>query len=381
MPPHPGGIERVAERQAQAYLAAGHTVTWVAAGAPRRGGRSVEEGSARIRLNAANGLESRFGMPYPMIGPRALHATADAVTRADLVHLHDCLYLPVLAADRAARRRRIPTIVTQHVALVAFGTAIDPLLPLAYRRVGRQVLRNARTIAFVSAHVRDWFWANVDPALGGTIIPNAVDTTVFAPTDPATRAGARNAFGLPATGPVIAFVGRLVPKKGLRLLADAVALLEGVHLLVVGDGPERTAAAGLGPRVTLQPDLPRELMPSVYFAADALGLVSRGEGMPLALIEALASGIPAVVSDDPGFDDLGGCFGVIRSRRTPQAVAAAITALLSDEGARAARGRAARAWALEHHAPEVFAERYLALAQAALGGTERRGPTAREEQD
>lgn len=366
MPPHVGGIERVAEQQAIAYRDAGHAVTWVATAPPLPAGMTGHDGIIRVRIAATNRLETGRGMPFPVIGPGGLRSIAAAVRTADLVHLHDCLYLPVVAADRVAQRHGVPTIVTQHVAMVSFGPAVDPLLPLAYRTIGRRLLRRAAGVAFVSEQVRDWFATSVDRRIGGIVIPNAVDTTRFAPVDPAGRAAARAILGLPPDGRVVAFVGRLVPKKGLRLLVSALERLPETRLIVVGDGPERAAIAALGPRVTFHPEIARELMPEVYRAADLFGLVSRGEGLPVALIEALACGLPAVVSDDPGFAALAGCAGVTRVRPQAESIATAVGALLADPVALAAQGRAARTWALERHAPAAFAERYLALADAAL---------------
>lgn len=366
MPPHVGGVERVAEQLAEVYRGAGHSVTWLATAPPLRPGVTAEGGIRRIRIPGANGLEARLGMPFPLVGPRGLRAIAAAVADTDLVHLHDCLYLPVVAAEQAARRARVPTIVTQHVAFVSFGVAVDPLLRLAYRTVGRRVLRRAAGIAFVNEHVREWFVENVDPAVGGTVIPNAVDTTRFAPGDRDRRVGARIALGLPPDGPVVAFVGRLVAKKGLRVLAAAIARLPDVRLLVIGDGPDRAIAESLGAQVTLHRQLPHQAMPAAYLAADVFGLVSRGEGMPVALIEALASGLPAVVSDDPGFAALAGCAGVLRVRPDVATVATALRSLLADRAALAARATAARRWALERHALEAFGARYLTLADAAL---------------
>lgn len=366
MPPHVGGVERVAEQQAMAYRDAGHTVTWLATAPPLPAGTTGDDGIVRIRVAAANWLEAHRAMPFPLLGPGGLRSVAAAIRDADLVHLHDCLYAPVVAADQVAWRHGVPTVVTQHVAIVSFGAAVDPLLRLAYRTVGRRLLRRARGVAFVGEPVRDWFAANIDRRIGGIVIPNAVDIDRFSPADPAARLAARAALGLPASGAVVAFVGRLVPKKGLRLLVSALERLPAAHLVVVGDGPERGAVQALGRRATLHPQLPRERMPEVYRAADVFGLVSRDEGMPVALIEALACGLPAVVSDDPGFASLAACGGVTRVAAEAGAIAAAMRSVIADPATRAARAGAARSWTIERHAPEAFAARYLELAERAL---------------
>src|SRR5438477_4428956 len=213
MPPHRGGVERVAQQLSHWYSRAGHDVTWVAIDAG--GGSPVEhDGPVELRRVAAfNGLERWRGMPFPRPSPSSLGPLRDAVQHADVVHLHDCLYLPILAADAAARRSGVPTIVTQHVAMVAFGGPVDPLLDRAYRTVGRRVLRHASRVVFVNAGVRAWFSAHVDPTLESEHIPNAVDLSRFHPATGAERTAARRSFGIAADATVVVFVGRLVTKK------------------------------------------------------------------------------------------------------------------------------------------------------------------------
>src|SRR5437868_8998085 len=242
MPPHRGGVERVAQQLSHWYSRAGHDVTWVATDG---GGGSPSEHDGPIELRrvpAFNGLERWRGMPFPIPSPFGLGPLREAVREADVVHLHDCLYLPILAADAAAHRAGVPTIVTQHVAMVAFGGPVDPLLDRAYRTVGRRVLRRASRVAFVNAGVRAWFAANVDPSLESEHIPNAVDLVRFHPATAAERSAARRALGVAADATVVLFVGRLVPKKHLAVVAQALALTGGPwQALVIGDGPERTA--------------------------------------------------------------------------------------------------------------------------------------------
>jgi glycosyltransferase involved in cell wall biosynthesis len=368
MPPHTGGVEQVGALLARTYADAGHDVEWVACADPERPGREVRDGIELVRLRAFNALESRFGMPFPVPVPSSYAHIDWAVRRAQAVHLHDCLYPTSVAADAAARRHLRPTLVTQHVAMVSFGRGlVDPFLFGAYRTIGRRVLRNARSVAFVSDTVRDWFARRVDSSLRAVTIANAVDLASFRVATEGDRDRARAALGVAGDRPLILFAGRLVPKKNLRALV--AALEEGdMRLLVVGDGPERDALASLGDRVVHVMRLPHERMPDAFAAADLFALPSVGEGLPLSLIEALASGLPSVVSRDPSFESLDGCDGVLRSDVDPTALRDTIlTALREDIASRKRRSAAARSWAETRYGLAAFGRRYLDLIEAAAG--------------
>jgi glycosyltransferase involved in cell wall biosynthesis len=367
MPPHTGGVEQVAELLARIYADAGHEVQWVACANPERPGREARDGLELVRLRAFNALESRFAMPFPVPVPDAYAEIDGAVRAADVVHLHDCLYPTSIAADAAARRHRRPTLVTQHVGMVSFGGGlVDPFLFGAYRTLGRRVLRNARTVAFVSDTVREWFASRIDKSLHAETVANAVDLASFHVASHDERDRARASLGITGDQPVVLFAGRLVPKKNLRTLVAALAGGD-VRLVVVGDGPERDALAPLGDRVVHLARLPHERMPEAYGAADLFALPSVGEGLPLSLVEALASGLPSVVSRDPSFDALAECDGVIRSAADPTALRDTIVKLLGeDEGSRERRAAAARSWAEARYGLVAFRRRYLELVEAAV---------------
>ena len=370
MPPHTGGVEQVAAHLARIYADAGHEVRWVACANPEAPGQQTQAGLEKVRLRAFNALESRFAMPFPVPVPGAYAEIDRAVRAAEVVHLHDCLYPTSIAADAAARRHRRPTLVTQHVGMVSFGGGlVDPFLFGAYRIVGRRVLRNARTVAFVSDTVRDWFTQHVDDSLRVETVANAVDLDRFRVVNRDERRQARASLGIAADKPLVLFVGRLVPKKNLRALVAALA--EGdARLLVVGDGPERSALAPLGDRVVALPRLPHDRMPEAYAAADLFALPSVGEGLPLSLIEALASGLPSVVSRDPSFDALAACDGVVRSELDRAALRASIASLLAeDEATTDRRSAAARSWAQTRYGLPAFRRRYLELLEAAASLT------------
>jgi glycosyltransferase involved in cell wall biosynthesis len=309
-------------------------------------------------------------MPFPVPLPDGYAQIDQAVRAADVVHLHDCLYPTSIAADAAARRHRRPTLVTQHVGMVSFGGGlIDPLLYGAYRTLGRRVLRNARTVAFVSDTVREWFTSRIEASLHSETVANAVDLARFHLASDDERIRARESLGITGDWPVVLFVGRLVPKKNLRTLVAALAGGR-ARLLVVGDGPEREALALLGDHAVQVARLPHDRMPEAYAAADVFALPSVGEGLPLSLIEALASGLRCVVSRDPSFDALAGCEGIMRSDVDPAALRETIVGLLGEnEATRERRATAARSWAEARYGLESFRRRYLGLVERAATST------------
>jgi len=132
-----------------------------------------------------------------------------------------------------------------------------------------------------------------------------VDLDRFAPRD---RAAAKAALGV--SGPLIASVGALIPRKGHDIVVDAVAALPGVRLMIAGEGPERPklvgqiARLGVGDRVTLLGSVAHGELPGLLAAADVMALASSSEGLANAWVEALASGTPVVIPDAGGAREL-----------------------------------------------------------------------------
>ncbi len=125
-----------------------------------------------------------------------------------------------------------------------------------------------------------------------------IDRTRFGSVD---RAAARARLGV--AGPLVVSLGALIPRKGHRIVLDAVAALPGVQLWIVGGGPDhaalaaRIAALGIGDRVRLCGSLPHGDLPDLLAAADVMALASSSEGLANAWVEALASGTPIVIPD------------------------------------------------------------------------------------
>jgi len=175
------------------------------------------------------------------------------------------------------------------------------------------------------------------------------------------------------------FVGRLVEKKGLRYLVEAlpeiVTRVPDAHLTIAGYGPEETALRervvklGLNKKVAFLGALPQNALPALYrrasvFVAPFIQAQSGDqEGLPVALTEAIACGCPAVVGDLPALDDLlePSDANLRVSPRDSSALAAAVITVLRDPGASARRASALRARLAERLDWDVIARRYAGL--------------------
>lgn len=196
---------------------------------------------------------------------------------------------------------------------------------------GRQVIAagcSADGLLAVSAAMREDMIALGMPGDRIAAHHTGVDQARFRP-DPAAKAA------LGVTGPLVASVGALIPRKGHEIVIEAVARLPDVSLHIAGDGPERARlqaqieALGVGDRVRLLGPVRHGALPPLLAAADVMALASSSEGLANAWVEALASGTPIVIPD------AGGAREVMERpeagrivERTPDAFAAAIGDLL-----------------------------------------------------
>jgi len=358
MPPHMGGVELVADALAGICMSAGCEVRWVASRVPAT--TAAREGE-RIRVGCWNGLERRLGVPWPVWGLAGVQEVARLVRWADLLHVHDCLYLGSALTAFFARRARKPLLLSQHIGPVRYRSLIlNRLQHVTYQTLGRAVLRRASHVVLCTPAAVQF----VTALLGGlpeaaSTIPYGVDTRRFRPPTLAERARARTDLGLPESRRVVLFVGRLVEKKGAALFLEVCRRMPSYHFVMVGDGPLRPGGSN---NLTWLHFVPPEQMSLVYQAADVFLLPSHSEGFPLAIHEAMATGVPVIAPRGEAFmeklDSEGAC---LMTERAPTALCEALGELWETPGLAAAVGARSRELVVREWSLETMGARYLAL--------------------
>ena len=206
-------------------------------------------------------------------------------------------------------------------------------------------------------------------------MPNPVDTDAFAPCDGGRRQELRARLGIPAEAAVVIFVGRLAPEKELASLIGAFAAvvrrIPGALLILLGDGPtrgsleERVGQLSLSASVRFAGNQPAAGIPEWLQAADLFTLVSSNEGFPCSLVEAMAAGLPSVVTEIPGNAQLidSGVHGLRVPVGDEAGIAGALASLLADPESRARMARAARLRVMENYSTDKVLDRYERLFQ------------------
>lgn len=275
----------------------GHEVT-VLGTRPAGGDRFDLPPSVRLISVPAFSL-ARLVRAQVSIAPAVVASTMQAVrdVRPDVIWAHGLQFQTTHAAAWAARRLRVPLVVTAHIGDL---TALRGLVGIAARTheasLGRFILAASSRAIAVSEPVADHLH-RLSPSLAVDVVPNGVDLDRFRPVETAAHSGFQ-----------IGFLGRMVSNKGpdtaVRALAELVRRGVDARLTFAGDGPERTRlgrladAQGVAGRVVFEGFRPD---PEQWFATiDVLVRPSLTEGMPLGLLEAMAAGVPVVSSDVPG---------------------------------------------------------------------------------
>ncbi len=299
--------------------------------------------------------------------------------RPDVVHTHTAKAGVVGRGAALSCKGPRPALVHTFHGHVLSGY-FSALVGRAFATIERRLARRTDALICVSQAVERQLREDhgVIGARPMEIVPPGFDVERTRP-DPAAGRRLRAEWGLAADEVLVGMVGRLAPVKRPALARDAVARARAAglraRLVIVGDGPLREAltrsAVGAEPPVIFVP--PRDDLTAVYAALDLLLLTSASEGLPQAVAESLAAGVPVVATDVGGVSELvrDGVDGLlVPADADTELVTTGLAAALLDLGGAADRRRrfaaaaAARTW--DEHGAEAVAERLAAVYAAVL---------------
>jgi glycosyltransferase involved in cell wall biosynthesis len=344
-----GGPARVALNQSAELIGRGHDVTVVGAA---RGYPKVptELNGVPVKLFAAKTLlpGSGFaGLGAPGLGKWLRSNWA----KFEVTHIHlgrDLVVLPVAAA---ARRRGIPYLLQTHGMVVPTD---HPLAAPVDRLWTRKVLRDARAVFFLNPQERRQLVAVAGPSLRLVELDNGV------PRYPAAAP--------PPGKPEVLFAARMHPRKRpVAFVEMAKKLLDaGVDArftLVGGDegeGSALRAALNGDPRITWEGALNPDAVPARMAAADVYVLPSVREPQPMSVLEAMAVGLPVVVTDDCGLAPMveWSRSGIVTDPAVP-ALVAAVDSILGDRLRARAMGERGRETVHSHFGMQAIGDRLL----------------------
>ncbi|MCI4373065.1 MAG: glycosyltransferase family 4 protein [Thermoplasmata archaeon] len=228
------------------------------------------------------------------------------------------------------------------------------------------------TVVVNAAHLRDAF-----PGRPVVCIPNGVDSDRF--HVPANPGRARAELGLPEGVPLIAFTGKIIPRKNVEDLYWLAREIPSLHVLLLGNDQEeyygdryhraiRAAFPEALDRVHAVGEIPMERVPTYLEAADLFVFPSRLEGMPNSILEAWAAGLPVIAADTAAHREIvrGGTGLLFRDRAELQSH---VETLLADPSKAREMGLAGRQTVLAHFSLDGAAQRYFDLYEHVIAGT------------
>jgi glycosyltransferase involved in cell wall biosynthesis len=305
--PHVGGIEEVTRQLARALQARGHTVLVLTNRWPAATPSSEEMDGVVVRRIPFALPAGRPGAVLSFVAA-AMRASAALIKnvrsfRPDVIHVIGAGPQSVYVAYTRGLLR-VP-IVFSTAGELNFDAGDIFARSLSLRLGLRRMLRVATAVTACSRYALERLAEFAPTPAPSVVIPNGVDPAEFKIPSEASREN---------TEPYVLALGRLVRQKGFDVLLRAVArdplAQSDLRVLIAGDGQERAslerqaADLGIAERVSFVGSLDRERVASVLREASVFAFPSRGEAFGIALLEAMAAGVPAVAAAAGGVPEL-----------------------------------------------------------------------------
>ena len=366
-PPVIGGSEIEAQRVSAALIERGHRVHVLCSGGPP--------------MPAVRDWVDPAGVPVSILTRKSTGRTKDFVFATQVAwtllweHRHYDIVYFLMQGLHLASGLPVARALAKPIVMKFGGSGVIPLMRRS--RMGRLELDWLRAWAARLMVLNDGM---MEEAIVHGFrqeqmlwMPNPVNVAEFRPGAPDEAAALRRKFGIPPGATVCIYVGRLSPEKGLPPLLRGFAVAAGsvpeARLILLGDGAMRaeleslSASLGIQSRIHFAGRVDGSEVPAWLRAADLFSLTSPSEGFSCALAEAMAAGLPSVVTEIAANTQLidSGVHGILVPFGDDQATGAALTRLFTDEPLRRRMGAASHQRIAENYSTSSVADRYEVL--------------------
>lgn len=373
-----GGVVRSVEGMATALAQRGHEVTVLTTDALDQQGRRIlapEETIDGIRVlrrpNTLPQLRARCNLSTP----RSMKKTAEAILPGvDVLHAHEFRTIENLLVTPVAHRLNLPIALSPHGTLNPrtgrgrLKSAWDRLLsPAIAQRVDQVIALTDAERAEAEALWKSWGMRQKPTRF--SVIPNGVDLGEFDRRARATDFRKRYRLGEARTA---LFMGRLQARKGVDLLIKAfkAADVADARLLIVGPDegmlPALRSLASGDPRIVFTGYLEGDGRLGALAASDIFALPATGEGQPIAALEAMAAGLPALLSPGCHLDEVEEAGAGFVVEATVDAFADKLGLFLKDQSLVQQMGQRARRLVAQRYAWDEIAERLESVYRSLL---------------
>lgn len=365
--PHVGGIERFTERLAHALISRGHEVDIITNNTENIESRTIDGRLSVLRLPCFPLFSGRLPLPKPCKS-RAEAIRSIYGRRYDGVLINARFYPHSILGMRVARANRLRAVVLDHgSAYITFGSRVLDVAVRIYEHVITSVGKLYKPRYFGVSN-RSVEWLHTFGIMGEGVIPNSIDAESY--REDASSRKFREELGVEADELLIAFVGRLIPEKGIAVLLntakECASLGIRARFVLAGDGPlESAVRAASSVKVHYVGRLSQPDVSALLLQSDLFCLPSRSEGFATCLLEAGACGTPAISTDVGGAREVmpDDRFGFILQSCTSDAIVSCIQWSLSHKQELAAMGKALQKRVDSEFSWDQTAERFERIMQ------------------
>lgn len=309
-----GGIEHVIGVQAKLLQEEGHIINVLASEYLTNEPKQIADRIPVNRIKCINIFYTKFGIPFAIPYPtiKNFKTLWSLVDSADLVNVHGHPYIFTFVVTIFAKLKRKPILLMQHnTKIKAPNKVVGIIYKLADYSIGRFNISQANAVVAGSNETNNYVMSLV-PGHSEKVVTiyNGIDSKLFKPFKDKQKL--RSQLKLPSSKFICFTIRRITFKNGIDILLQAAEQSKNrdVLFLLGGSGPDFEAVKDHVSdkklnNVKLLGFISDEDLPKYYAASDAFILPSRqGEGFPMVVLEAFASGLPVIATKSGGHAEI-----------------------------------------------------------------------------